>query len=90
MIENLLKPDKDRREQEPPKEAPAKIKALSMAAQLAGLKFPYFGKIRERKRDSTNTNSFRLRKLLNQLYTDQKTRSNQLAKSKVTVPLLKV
>lgn len=50
MMENLLKPDKDRREQEPPKEAPAKIKALSMAAQLAGLKFAYFDKIRERER----------------------------------------
>lgn len=40
MMENLLKPDKNRREQELPKEAPAKIKALSVAAHLAGLKFP--------------------------------------------------
>lgn len=39
MMENLLKPDKNRREQELPKEAPAKIKALSVAAHLAGLKF---------------------------------------------------
>lgn len=39
MMENLLKPDGDRREQEP-KETPSKIKALSVAAHLAGLKFP--------------------------------------------------
>lgn len=44
MMENLLKPDEDRREQEHPKEAPSKIKALSMAAHLAGLKFPIFVK----------------------------------------------
>jgi len=39
MMENLLKPDRDREEQEP-KETPSKIKALSVAAHLAGLKFP--------------------------------------------------
>ena len=39
MMENLLKPDGDRREQEP-KETQSKIKALSVAAHLAGLKFP--------------------------------------------------
>ena len=39
MMENLLKPDGDRREQEP-KETPSKMKALSVAAHLAGLKFP--------------------------------------------------
>ena len=39
MMENLLKPDGERRVQEP-KETPSKMKALSMAAHLAGLKFP--------------------------------------------------
>lgn len=39
MMENLLKPDGDRGEQEP-KETLSKIKALSVAAHLAGLKFP--------------------------------------------------
>ena len=39
MMENLLKPDENRGEQEP-KETPSKIKALSVAAHLAGLKFP--------------------------------------------------
>ncbi|KAL9972335.1 hypothetical protein ACROYT_G018620 [Oculina patagonica] len=37
MMENLLKPDKNRREQELPKETPAKIKALSVAAHLADI-----------------------------------------------------
>jgi len=36
MMKNLLKSDGDQREQEP-KEAPSKIKALSVAAHLAGL-----------------------------------------------------
>ena len=36
MMENLLKSDGDQREQEP-KETPSKIKALSVAAHLAGL-----------------------------------------------------
>ena len=39
MIENLLKPDKTRGEPECPVEPPSKIKALSVAAKLAGLRF---------------------------------------------------
>lgn len=39
MMENILKPDKYTREQKCPSEAPSKIKALSVAAQLAGLYF---------------------------------------------------
>lgn len=41
MMENLLKPDQRRTVPECPKEPPAKIKALSVAAQLAGLMFSY-------------------------------------------------
>lgn len=37
MMENLLKPDENRREQECPMEPPSKIKALSVASRLAGL-----------------------------------------------------
>lgn len=36
MMENLLKPDKERREPECPMEPPSKIKALTVAAHLAG------------------------------------------------------
>ena len=39
MMENLLKPDKTRGEPECPMEPPSKIKALSVAAKLAGLSF---------------------------------------------------
>ena len=39
MMENLLKPDGDTRRVQEPKETPSKIKALSVAAHLAGLKF---------------------------------------------------
>lgn len=53
MMENLLKPDNNRREEELHKEAPAKIKALSVAAHLAGLKFSFFSEMTERY--STNT-----------------------------------
>ncbi|KAJ7385119.1 Diencephalon mesencephalon homeobox [Desmophyllum pertusum] len=67
MMENLLKPDENRREQECPMESPSKIKALSVASRLADIILEAHGgaSAQQRRRVRTAFNRHQLRVLEN-------------------------